>query len=213
MDIPVLGQAASNNVKENTVSELVIFIRATLVNDHATVSDEDIRLYKTFTPDTTRRSGVTKVTFSLVVPYFRRRAYALKVMIATIHWVFLTAVRGFRLFGGLFIMLVLSTAISTPVLGSSAMIEQAQMATVFAAGSGRLILVLGFTIFIAFHVQRMFETREVEAVLCRAQFPLPIRLGVLVGLRVSCAVGVGAILRRHCYLTVFHAGSHCGRRR
>ena len=51
MDVPILGQAVSSNIKQNTVSELVIFIRATLVNDRGTVADEDIRLYKTFTPD------------------------------------------------------------------------------------------------------------------------------------------------------------------
>jgi general secretion pathway protein D len=51
MDVPVLGQAVSDNIKQNTVSELVIFIRATLVDDRHTVSDEDIRLYRTFTPD------------------------------------------------------------------------------------------------------------------------------------------------------------------
>jgi len=51
MDIPILGQAVSSNIKENAVNELVIFIRATLVNPRDTVADEDIRLYKTFTPD------------------------------------------------------------------------------------------------------------------------------------------------------------------
>lgn len=51
MDVPLLGQAVSQNIKENRVTELVIFIRATLANDTGTVSDEDIRLYKTFGPD------------------------------------------------------------------------------------------------------------------------------------------------------------------
>jgi general secretion pathway protein D len=51
MDIPILGQALSQNIKQNSVSELVIFIKATLVTARGTVADEDIRLYKTFTPD------------------------------------------------------------------------------------------------------------------------------------------------------------------
>ncbi len=51
MDVPVLGAAVSSNIKQSTVTELVVFIRATLVNERGTVSDEDIRLYKTFTPD------------------------------------------------------------------------------------------------------------------------------------------------------------------
>lgn len=51
MDVPLLGQAVSSNIRSSRVTELVVFIRATLVNDRDTISDEDIRLYKTFTPD------------------------------------------------------------------------------------------------------------------------------------------------------------------
>ncbi|MBY0511315.1 MAG: type II and III secretion system protein, partial [Rhodospirillaceae bacterium] len=51
MDIPLLGQVAGQNIRQNKVTELVVFIRATLANAPATVADEDIRLYKTFTPD------------------------------------------------------------------------------------------------------------------------------------------------------------------
>jgi len=51
MDVPILGQAVSSNIRGSKVTELVIFIRATVVNDRETVADEDIRLYKTFVPD------------------------------------------------------------------------------------------------------------------------------------------------------------------
>ena len=51
MDIPIAGQALSQNVKQSKVTELVIFIRATLANAKESVSDEDIRLYKTFGRD------------------------------------------------------------------------------------------------------------------------------------------------------------------
>lgn len=51
MDVPLLGQAASQNIKQNQVTELVIFIRATLANGAGTIADEDIRLYKAFSPD------------------------------------------------------------------------------------------------------------------------------------------------------------------
>ncbi|MGZ6252241.1 MAG: hypothetical protein ACXWM1_04145 [Candidatus Binataceae bacterium] len=51
MDLPLIGQAVSQNIKQAKVTELVVFIRATLTNAPGTVSDEDIRLYKTFTPD------------------------------------------------------------------------------------------------------------------------------------------------------------------
>ena len=51
MDIPLIGQAMAQNVKETKVTEIVVFIRATLANAPGTVADEDIRLYKTFAPD------------------------------------------------------------------------------------------------------------------------------------------------------------------
>lgn len=53
-DVPFLGRLLGSNTKTNTVSELVIFIRASLVNAPGTVADEDIRLYRTFTPDARR---------------------------------------------------------------------------------------------------------------------------------------------------------------
>lgn len=53
-DIPFLGRLAGSNTRSNQVSELVVFIRATLVNAPGTVADEDIRLYRTFTPDARR---------------------------------------------------------------------------------------------------------------------------------------------------------------
>ncbi|MGE0284276.1 MAG: type II secretion system protein GspD [Rhodospirillaceae bacterium] len=51
MDVPLIGQAVAQNIKQNKVTELVIFIRATLTDAGGTVADEDIRLYKRFTPD------------------------------------------------------------------------------------------------------------------------------------------------------------------
>lgn len=51
MDVPILGQTVSQNIRGSKVTELVIFIRATVVNDRETIADEDIRLYKTFIPD------------------------------------------------------------------------------------------------------------------------------------------------------------------
>lgn len=53
-DIPFIGRLAGSNSRTNSVSELVVFIRATLVNAPGTVTDEDIRLYRTFTPDARR---------------------------------------------------------------------------------------------------------------------------------------------------------------
>ncbi len=87
-------------------------------------------------------------------------------MKATIRLVLLTALRD-RLFGGLIVLLAVSTALAI-FLGGVAISEQLQMAVVVAAGSGRIILVLGLTVFAAIHIQGLFETREVEAILARA---------------------------------------------
>jgi len=51
MDLPIVGQAVSQNIRSNKVTELVIFLRATIVSGGDSVAPEDIRLYKTFTPD------------------------------------------------------------------------------------------------------------------------------------------------------------------
>lgn len=51
MDVPLLGQAFSQNTRETEMVELVIFLRATIVGDRDTVTDEDIRIYNKFAPD------------------------------------------------------------------------------------------------------------------------------------------------------------------
>jgi hypothetical protein len=87
-------------------------------------------------------------------------------MIATIRFVVLTARRD-RFVLALLAMLIVSTALSV-FLGGTALIEQWSMAVVFAAGAGRAVLALGMVVFVAFHIQRMFETKEVEAILARS---------------------------------------------
>ncbi len=51
MDVPLLGRAFGQDVRETEVIELVIFLRATIVGDRDTVHEEDIRLYNKFAPD------------------------------------------------------------------------------------------------------------------------------------------------------------------
>lgn len=87
-------------------------------------------------------------------------------MLATVRLVALTALRN-RLFAGLLFALIGATAISV-FLGGTALIEQAQSVIVFAAGAGRVVLIVGLVVFVAFHVQSMVETREVEGILARA---------------------------------------------
>ncbi|MCC6915371.1 MAG: hypothetical protein IT566_16860 [Rhodospirillaceae bacterium] len=87
-------------------------------------------------------------------------------MLATVRLVVLTALRN-RLFAGLLFALVGATSLSV-FLGGTALLEQEQAVVVFAAGAGRVVLVVGLVVFVAFHVQSMIETREVEGILARA---------------------------------------------
>lgn len=87
-------------------------------------------------------------------------------MIATLRFVLLTALRD-RLFAGLFTMVALGFALAI-YLGDAALVEKGQTTVVYAGGAARTLLILGLIIFQAFHVQRLYETREIEAILSRA---------------------------------------------
>ncbi len=86
-------------------------------------------------------------------------------MIATLRYVLLTAVKD-RLFGVLF-LLVLAALLLAAFLGDAALAEGRALSLAYAGASGRAILVLGLVVFIAFHVRRLQETREIEAILAR----------------------------------------------
>lgn len=87
-------------------------------------------------------------------------------MIATLRFVLLTALRD-RLFAGLFTLVAVGFALAI-YLGDAALVEKGQTTVVYAGGAARTILVLGLIVFQAFHIQRLYETREIEAVLSRA---------------------------------------------
>jgi hypothetical protein len=109
-------------------------------------------------------------------------------MLATARLVVLTALRT-KLFIGLFAALAISAGISL-FIGSTALLEQIQAIVVFAAGAGRLVLVLGLVVFVAFHVQNMIETREVEGILARALPRANFVLGYWLGFAAITAVFV-----------------------
>src|SRR5581483_5864200 len=84
----------------------------------------------------------------------------------TIRFVVLTALRD-RLFVSLLGLLALVFCVSL-YLGGGAVFEKNQMAITFAAGGARAALMLGLTVFVAFHVERIYDTREIEAILARS---------------------------------------------
>jgi hypothetical protein len=81
-------------------------------------------------------------------------------MNSILKYILLTAIRD-RLYVGLFIILLAAFGISS-VLGSAALIEQAQTTIAYVAGSSRTIL------FVCFYVRKTFENREVEFVLSKS---------------------------------------------
>lgn len=110
-------------------------------------------------------------------------------MHSIIRYTLITAKRDW-LFLGLFVILTAAIAISL-FLGSTALVEQKQMAIAYASGASRLIVIIGLTLFVCFHVQRSFENRELEVMLSRpisrAAFVLSYWLGFVV-LGISVAV-------------------------
>jgi len=87
-------------------------------------------------------------------------------MRAVIRLIVLTAFRD-RLFSGLVGLIVLTFGLSV-FLGTTALVEQRETGMVYAAGISRFVLVLGLAVFIAFQTQRLFDAREIEAILSRS---------------------------------------------
>lgn len=82
-----------------------------------------------------------------------------------IRYTLLTASRDW-LFIGLCSIILLAYGFSVFV-GTTALVEQAQMSLAYFAGSSRIILVTGLIVFVCFHVRRAFENREVESILSK----------------------------------------------
>ncbi len=82
-----------------------------------------------------------------------------------IRYILLTALRDW-LFAGLFfaIMLAFALAIFT---GSTALTEQQNMSLVLFAGNCRIVLAIGFIVFICFYIRRSFDTKEIDSFLSK----------------------------------------------
>jgi hypothetical protein len=83
----------------------------------------------------------------------------------TIRLILLTALRD-RLFISV-IALELIVLVLALFLGSALIFEVQAAALTFAAAAARLGIVFGLSVFAAFHVERLYGTREIEAILSR----------------------------------------------
>jgi ABC-type transport system involved in multi-copper enzyme maturation permease subunit len=86
-------------------------------------------------------------------------------MFSNIRYVLLTAMRD-RLFFGLLVGILAAAYISS-VLGSTAMLETAQMTLSFTAASARIIIMIGIIVFVGFHMRNAFDAREIDVLLSR----------------------------------------------
>ncbi len=94
-------------------------------------------------------------------------------MLTNIRYILITALRDW-LFIGLLIGVLFATGISA-ALGGTAFIEERAMTIAFAAGSSRIILMVGLIVFVCFHIRNAFDTKEIDVILSR-----PISRGNLV---------------------------------
>lgn len=86
-------------------------------------------------------------------------------MLTNVRYILITALRDW-LFSGLFIAILVATAISV-TLGSTAFIEEKEMTLAFASSSARLILMTGLIVFVCFHIRNAFDTKEIDVILSR----------------------------------------------
>lgn len=86
-------------------------------------------------------------------------------MITNIRYILITALRDW-LFIGLLLGILLAAGVSA-TLGSTAFIEKQEMTLTFAAGSARLILMVGLIVFVCFHIRNAFDTKEIDVILSR----------------------------------------------
>ena len=86
-------------------------------------------------------------------------------MVATFRYVLITAVRD-RMIIALILALIVAVS-GCMIVAGSALAEQNAFGVSFSSEACRLIVSLGVITFVCFHIRRMYETREIEAILAR----------------------------------------------
>lgn len=124
-------------------------------------------------------------------------------MNTTVKYIMLTALRDW-----LFFVILIATAAAiflSNFLGSTVMIEQAEMEATFTGATTRVVLITGLIVFVCFHVRRAFENKEIELMLSRpisrVQFIISYWLGF-------CLVSTIIISFIAAYLAFFTGSLH-----
>jgi hypothetical protein len=86
-------------------------------------------------------------------------------VLTNIRYILLTALRDW-LFIGLLAGVLCAAAVSA-TLGNTAFLETQEMTITFAAGSARVILMVGLIVFVCFHIRSAFDTKEIDVIMSR----------------------------------------------
>ena len=65
------------------------------------------------------------------------------------------------------VLAILAGAALAAFVGSTALVEKAELTTVYAAAAGRFVVVVCLVLFTCFHVRRTFDSREIDLLLSR----------------------------------------------
>lgn len=106
-----------------------------------------------------------------------------------LQYIYLTARRDW-LFAGIY-MLIFFMLLLSIFFGSTTLVEQNLTTSVFIAGSTRVVVIFGLTLFCCFHIKRGFDNKEIEMFLTkpitREQFVIYYFLGMAF---LACAIVV-----------------------
>ncbi len=83
----------------------------------------------------------------------------------SIRYVLLCGLRD-RLFFGLALGILVASAIAA-TLGNTALVETQEMTLTLVAAVSRIILAVGLTVFVCFHIRSVFDSREMDVMLTR----------------------------------------------
>ncbi|CAK8162540.1 putative ABC transporter permease [Candidatus Xenohaliotis californiensis] len=84
---------------------------------------------------------------------------------SVVRYAFITSIRD-SLYLGVFAILLIAIGVSY-FLGSTALVEKHEMTLSYIAASTRIIAQAGLVLFVAFHVKRMFDNKEIDFIISR----------------------------------------------
>lgn len=124
-------------------------------------------------------------------------------MNSIIRYTIITALRDWLLLG-LILMIVAAYGMSV-FMGSTALVEQQEMALAYFAGSSRIIMVIGMVVFVCFHVRRLFDNREIELLLSKPISKIKFIIAYWLGLSLISFVVIAPVIL--IFMSLFKASS------